>query len=221
MCGYQMRKACLTVAVKHLLDRAPQMRKKSRAIGTIVGYCILLFLVLCSYGRILHTHASDPGYLPKNHKPRRNSDSKEKSVGSNRLTGTPYEENIDSSTSRPPPDSPQPGLAYFYSKDVFICEGDGRPPWCPRCAIFKPDRTHHCSDVDRCVRKMDHFCVWVGGMVSETNFKFFFQFVTWTWLYCNYVLIVVAVSLAEYRKSVCANSSLAECNACWRRSLTV
>ena len=64
------------------------------------------------------------------------------------------------------PDSP--GLEAFYTKDVFVCEPDGRPRWCTLCWHWKPDRAHHSTDLGRCVRKMDHLCPWVGGMVSET-----------------------------------------------------
>lgn len=56
--------------------------------------------------------------------------------------------------------SDSPGLEQFYTKDVFVCEQDGRPRWCTDCGNWKPDRAHHCSDVGRCVRKMDHFCPW-------------------------------------------------------------
>lgn len=63
------------------------------------------------------------------------------------------------------PDSP--GLELFYSKDVFVCEIDGRPRWCSECRTWKPDRAHHSSDLDRCVRKMDHLCPWVGGVIGE------------------------------------------------------
>jgi hypothetical protein len=52
------------------------------------------------------------------------------------------------------------GLEKFYTKDVFVCQEDGRPPWCTSCCIFKPDRSHHCRELGRCVRKMDHFCPW-------------------------------------------------------------
>lgn len=52
------------------------------------------------------------------------------------------------------------GLESFYTKDVFICQEDGRPPYCSTCCQFKTDRAHHCREVDRCVRKMDHFCPW-------------------------------------------------------------
>ena len=53
-----------------------------------------------------------------------------------------------------------PNLREFYTKDVFICEGDGRPVWCSTCLNWKPDRTHHCREAGRCVKKMDHFCPW-------------------------------------------------------------
>jgi palmitoyltransferase len=60
------------------------------------------------------------------------------------------------------------GLESFYTKDVFVCQEDGRPPYCSTCCQFKTDRAHHCREVDRCVRKMDHFCPWY---VAPTLFK--------------------------------------------------
>ncbi len=56
------------------------------------------------------------------------------------------------------PDSP--GLELFYTKDVFVCEMDGKPKWCTYCANWKPDRAHHCSSSGRCILRMDHFCPW-------------------------------------------------------------
>ena len=53
-----------------------------------------------------------------------------------------------------------PGLEDFYSKDVFVCQGNGQPIRCTTCKNFKPDRAHHCREIERCVRKMDHFCPW-------------------------------------------------------------
>jgi hypothetical protein len=49
-----------------------------------------------------------------------------------------------------------------------VCETDGRPRWCSTCCNWKLDRAHHCSELQRCVRKMDHYCPWVGGIVAET-----------------------------------------------------
>jgi palmitoyltransferase len=65
-------------------------------------------------------------------------------------------------------DPNSPGLERFYSKDVFVCETDGLPRWCSSCRIWKPDRVHHSSEINRCVGKMDHYCPWVGGIISET-----------------------------------------------------
>ena len=55
---------------------------------------------------------------------------------------------------------PAPDLRDFYTKDVFVCEGDGRPIWCSTCVNWKPDRAHHCREVGHCVKRMDHFCPW-------------------------------------------------------------
>ena len=51
-------------------------------------------------------------------------------------------------------------LDEFYNMDAFICENDGLPRWCFHCSCWKPDRSHHCGELGRCVRKMDHFCPW-------------------------------------------------------------
>lgn len=42
----------------------------------------------------------------------------------------------------------------------------------------------------------------VGGVVSETSFKFFIQFVVYTAMYCGYILIVSAYYTAEIRRNV-------------------
>jgi palmitoyltransferase len=88
----------------------------------------------------------------------------------------------------------------FWHHDIFTCNPDGRPPFCSTCLTHKPDRTHHCSEVDRCVRKMDHFCPWVGGIVSETSFKFFIQFLVYAALFCIMVLTTIAVFVAERKR---------------------
>jgi hypothetical protein len=42
----------------------------------------------------------------------------------------------------------------------------------------------------------------VGGVVSETSFKFFIQFVVYTTIFCGYLLIVSAYYTAEIRRNV-------------------
>ncbi|KAL5627467.1 hypothetical protein BROUX41_003620 [Berkeleyomyces rouxiae] len=86
--------------------------------------------------------------------------------------------------------------AWFSTRRVFVCESDGLPRWCSECRQRKPDRAHHSSDLGRCVYKMDHFCPWVGGVVSETSFKFFTQFTIYCFAFCAVVLACNAYGLA-------------------------
>lgn len=87
----------------------------------------------------------------------------------------------------------------FYEKDVYVCEPNGRPKWCQQCNCYKPDRSHHCSEVGRCVYKMDHFCPWVGGIVAEYSYKFFFQVVVYGAFYCLYLIISLSYFINEHK----------------------
>lgn len=91
---------------------------------------------------------------------------------------------------------------YFDRLDAYICDYQGWPLWCDKCHNWKPDRSHHSSQLGRCVRRMDHYCPYAGGIISETSHKFFVQFLFYGSLYTGYVLIVMAVFLAERRRKV-------------------
>ncbi|KAK3062037.1 hypothetical protein LTS18_004954, partial [Coniosporium uncinatum] len=95
---------------------------------------------------------------------------------------------------------PPPGLEKFYSRDAFMCDWQGLPIYCEKCSNWKPDRVHHSSEVDRCVRRMDHFCPWAGGMISETSQKFFMQFVFYATIYTGFTWITLAILLAERKR---------------------
>ncbi|KAL9620075.1 MAG: hypothetical protein Q9160_005365 [Pyrenula sp. 1 TL-2023] len=49
---------------------------------------------------------------------------------------------------------------------------------------------------------MDHFCPWVGGIISETSFKYFVQFTTYAAFFCTHVLVTMAVLVAERKRKV-------------------
>ncbi|KAL8686125.1 MAG: hypothetical protein Q9224_005545, partial [Gallowayella concinna] len=205
----------------YLLKPAPAVRntRSGAGIAILTVYNSLLLLLALAYFRLIHTVITNPGYTPRgpqwhaqNANKRRNSRSHrakqipsdlEKQNGSlgqhstysETLSALPY--NHDSSVYGPADGIAAPGLQDFYKRDVFSCESDGRPIWCSTCLNWKLDRAHHCREVGRCVRKMDHFCPWVGGIVSETSQKFFVLFVIWGSVYCVFTLAIMAKFVAE------------------------
>ncbi|PVH95739.1 zf-DHHC-domain-containing protein [Periconia macrospinosa] len=86
---------------------------------------------------------------------------------------------------------------YFDKYAAYTCDYQGRPKWCDKCHNYKPDRAHHCRELNRCVQRMDHYCPWAGGIISETSHKFFIQFVFYGMLWTGYMLIPMAYFLAE------------------------
>lgn len=92
---------------------------------------------------------------------------------------------------------PPPTLEQILSKDIFVCQPDGMPRWCSTCEIWRPDRSRHCREKDRCVFKLDHFCPWVGGVVSEHSMKYFILFNSYTFIYTVFDWILAAVLIAQ------------------------
>lgn len=123
--------------------------------------------MLASYGRLLHIILTDPGFLPlgpaakrdKRKRPQSRNSRHSKKEQEKETVGRPYTATSEVSVERDN-NADSPGLELFYTKRVFVCSQDGRPKWCSECANWKPDRTHHCSDIGRCVYKMDHYCPW-------------------------------------------------------------
>ena len=93
----------------------------------------------------------------------------------------------------------------FDKYEAYICDYQGMPLWCDKCHNWKPDRAHHCKELGRCVRKMDHYCPWAGGIIAESTHKFFLQFVFFAALYTLYTMIVLAVFIADRAKKVGLN----------------
>ncbi|KAK2786752.1 palmitoyltransferase pfa5 [Emmonsiellopsis sp. PD_33] len=199
-----------------LVPKSPsRIPRHGMAIGLLVAFYILLISFLASYLRVLYLNTWNPDFIPQGpqyaqsqaeadrekendrSRKRRKSDippdgSDEEWHGMGTMTaghGGRSAYSLDAS-----------GLEAFYLKDVYMCQDDGKPAWCSTCLQYKSDRAHHCRDVDRCVRKMDHFCPWVGGVVSETSFKFFIQFLFYASLFTIFVLVVLIVFVVEHSK---------------------
>ncbi|KAI8337193.1 DHHC palmitoyltransferase-domain-containing protein [Chlamydoabsidia padenii] len=89
---------------------------------------------------------------------------------------------------------------------LSISEPNGMPRFCDICKCVKPDRTHHCSDCNVCVLKMDHHCPWINGCVGHRNYKFFFLFVSYTGLYglwglCSGIPLVV-IAMRDHNEAL-------------------
>lgn len=139
--------------------------RRGTAIALIVVYCLLLFMLLLTWLRLLQVIWTNPGTISR---------------------GDPDTEKREMNW--------RPGVESYYA---FISDYDGNPQWCDKCHNWKPDRAHHCRELNHCVRRMDHFCPWAGGIISETTHKFFIQFVFYAALYTTYALIPMAIFLAE------------------------
>ncbi|KAJ6072317.1 hypothetical protein N7467_010402 [Penicillium canescens] len=210
------------LCIDYLILPLPSYNRGPRAgagAAILAIYYVLLIPMVVTYLRLYYYVLWNPGYLPlgaqrlqddenekhskRSHPKRRRRRGSSLKAPDPEKTQQPEEDverGVLASAGNDPYQLDFSGLEKFYTKDVFVCQEDGRPPWCTTCCIFKPDRSHHCRELGRCVRKMDHFCPWVGGVVSETSFKFFIQFVFYTSLFCSFTLIVFAYFTAELRR---------------------
>jgi len=48
--------------------------------------------------------------------------------------------------------------------------------FCTICDSFKPPRSHHCNECNRCLQRMDHHCYFLNTCIAYYNHKFFISF---------------------------------------------
>lgn len=129
-----------TLPVHYLLNKH---ENKSATIPILVVYFVLFLLMATSFFRLVYITTFDPPLVPRGPSAVRDRKANKKG-GKERLVedgiGRGEYDSRDSSGdttrngsgSQHDPDSP--GLELFYTKDVFVCELDGKPRWCSECA---------------------------------------------------------------------------------------
>lgn len=217
--GYASWVVTKVICVEYLLNPASSARigrQRGSAIAVLVTYYITLVALLISYGRLLDTVIRHPGLIPRGAQwyaeqsrqkrgRRRDSSQARSRSGSRRedekATDTGFR---DAKALKEVEYLANEFISFrvedFWLRDVFVCNPDGRPRYCSTCYNWKPDRSHHCSEMNRCILKFDHFCPWVAGVVSETSFKFFIQFNFYGALYTLQVFVTTAYFFAQRRQ---------------------
>jgi len=87
---------------------------------------------------------------------------------------------------------------------------DGSLRYCTKCRVFKPDRTHHCEVLNKCVLKMDHFCPWMANTIGFFNYKYFVLFLFYSWVYtifCPIAYSYPAILILTGSQSIAAPAS--------------
>lgn len=105
---------------------------KGSAIAILVVYFILFILMTIPWLRLVIITTFDPPYVPLGAAAIREREYlNDKTSGQSEEDGIGAGEYQMEKGGKNDPDSP--GLELFYTKNVFVSEGDGRPIWCSHC----------------------------------------------------------------------------------------
>ncbi|ODV95274.1 hypothetical protein PACTADRAFT_50020 [Pachysolen tannophilus NRRL Y-2460] len=81
---------------------------------------------------------------------------------------------------------------YIEAPDFFICNFQGLPFWCSKCNSLKLMRSHHYNGCNACIKRFDHYCIWIGAVIGSDNYKFFISILIWFLIY--FIFTVASVS---------------------------
>ncbi|ODQ63938.1 zf-DHHC-domain-containing protein [Nadsonia fulvescens var. elongata DSM 6958] len=87
------------------------------------------------------------------------------------------------------------------------CDFQGYPLYCSLCRSLKPPRSHHSSDAGHCVPRMDHYCIWLGAVIGERNYRWFCQIIFWFTALFLFVIVTTAIYAKNSDTNDAENSS--------------
>lgn len=80
---------------------------------------------------------------------------------------------------------------------IELKKSSNQPRFCRTCNVYKPPRSHHCSQCERCVLKMDHHCPWVNNCVGYYNQGYFIRFLFYVDISCLICITLLASRLSQ------------------------
>jgi len=77
----------------------------------------------------------------------------------------------------------------------ILSESDSQIVICDECHVYKPPRTHHCRQCNRCYLKMDHHCYILNCCIGFQNYKYFYQWLILNLISSGYYVAIILTSL--------------------------
>lgn len=62
-------------------------------------------------------------------------------------------------------------------------------PFCDRCCIYKPPRSHHCKRCNTCILMRDHHCWFAGCCIGHANYRYYMSLLLYMFsatMYANF-----------------------------------
>uniref|UniRef100_A0A8D0BJ37 Palmitoyltransferase n=1 Tax=Salvator merianae TaxID=96440 RepID=A0A8D0BJ37_SALMN len=127
--------------------------------------CGLIFMLLA-----LSRAKRDPGYLL-----RQTSSDKALCQGSSTANNASSRNGLESSNGlyRAAVSAVNSAVNTEGSRMLEKGQGEVIEDWCTKCNLVRPARAGHCRICGRCVKRLDHHCVWINSCVGEQNHQAF------------------------------------------------
>ncbi|KAG0669506.1 palmitoyltransferase pfa5 [Maudiozyma exigua] len=84
--------------------------------------------------------------------------------------------------------------------DIYQCNINGYPMWCPYCQSVKTFRSHHSRFTGYCIPKFDHYCSWLCTVIGQDNYKLFLNFLIYSTIAFGINWITTIICYLKYFK---------------------